>query len=94
MSQDTKRADPQTHTSVQHKPWQFSATQHPASCKFELYEQRYFGPTCETTLPPEVEITSGRLKNGVGEYLCQFAYPMGKITNIAALMPFSGMVLS
>ena len=86
MSQDTKWADPQTHTSVQHKPWQFSAAQHPASCKFKLYEQRYFGLTYRKSAPPEVEFsTSGRL---------QEFYIRGEITNIATLMPLVGMVLS
>ena len=86
MSQDTKRADPQTHTSVQHKPWQFSATQHPASCKFELSNKGISDPLAKQTSPLKLELPQVAFNNGVGKSLHQFACPRENITT--TFMPF------
>ena len=75
MSQDTKRADPQTHTSVQHKPKQFSGAQHPASCKFELSNKGISDPLAKQPSPLKLELTQVAFKNGVGKLLRQFAHP-------------------
>ena len=50
---------------------------HFAFCMFVFHEQKCFGSTCKTILPPEVQscLRSPVINNGVGKCLHQFPYP-------------------
>ena len=87
MSQDTKRADPQTHTSVQGKSWQFSATRHPASRQFQVITNKGASdPLAKQSSPLKLELPQVAFNNGVGKSLHQFAHPRENYYCI--LMPF------
>ena len=62
MSQDTKRADPQELTSVQHKLRQFGAALHPAFCILVFHEQSVSDPLVKQSSPLKFRVASGRLQ--------------------------------
>ena len=96
MSQDTKWADPQTHTSVQHSGFSLGGSvQHstllPAISSYT--NKGISGPLMKRMSPLKLNLsTSGRLQERRRK-THQFDV-RGEITNVATLIRFVGMVRS
>ena len=93
MSQDTKRADPQAHTSVQHSNFSLgSSVQHSTLllANSSYMNKGTSGPLVKRMPPLKWNSTPGRLQERRRKiHQCVVR---GEITNIATLMPFVGMV--
>ena len=96
MSLDTKRADPQKLTSVQHKLRQFGAALHPAFCILVLREQKYFWTHFRNNPSPlKFRVASGRLSSTMASenvFICLL--DRGKNHIVTLMPPCFGMVFA